>query len=326
MLLLLSLIICCFVNGEADNLNWKEVPSSSVIIQHNLTHSETGNQFSYADSYSSANSGECAIAYPQNLAYRRGSVVNIIPTFSCAVSSWSIAPPLPSYLHLDPESGVISGEVEEVFEAVFTITAETAQGEVEVEYILCVLSDGCEAEDIWPFTLGQEVASIPCPDEYNYVGTLYRACEGYFAPQWGPVTGNCSLGAPYDLEYPYKRVQAYLNHDLSPVIPTYRGRGSEFSLDSPLPSGLEMSSESGVITGSPVGEEGCWRVEVSLHNEAGSCATHFEVCVVDGKTGSSPPRRVLPLLWNVCSVAVAVVTLFVLVCVSYCTLKRFCVC
>lgn len=274
---------------------------------------------------SSTISTQCTVTYPQDIAYLQGSTVNIIPSTSCNVLSWTIEPSLPSYLSFDSQSGTISGKVEEVFEQRFVITAQTNQGNVQTSLILSVLSNGCEADGIWPFTYGLETAQISCADEYNYVGAYYRTCEGYFAPHWGEVYGNCSLGPPYNLQYPYKRIQSFYGYSLSPIVPSFRGKGSKFSLGSSLPSGLQFNSKNGAISGIPTGEEGCSTVRVSVLNEIGDCTTSVEVCVIEGKSRPSSQKKARPSLWNICSIGVLVVCVIILVLIAYC-LRKWSVC
>lgn len=232
-----------------------------------------------------------------------------------------IEPPLPSYLSFDSESGVISGIVEEVFEEQYVITAVTNEGNVQISFILSVLSNGCASDGIWPFTFGSQTAKIPCTDEYNYVGAYYRTCEGYIAPHWGEVTGNCSLGPPYDLHYPYKRIQSFYGYSVSPIIPSFRGKGSAFSLNSPLPSGMEFNAENGAISGMPTGEVGCSTVNVSVQNEVGNCTGSVEICVIEGKSRPSTQKTIRPSFWNFCSIAVLVVCVIIMILIAYCFLK-----
>lgn len=267
------------------------------------------------------NSAQCVVNYPQDVAYRQGSTVNIVPTSSCDVLSWNIEPALPSYLLFDSKSGTISGKVEEVFEKQYVVTAVTSEGNVQTSLILSVLSNGCEADGMWPFTLGMETAKIPCSDEFNYVGAYYRTCEGYIAPHWGEVTGNCSLGPPYGLQYPYKRLQSFYGYSVSPVVPSFHGKGSEFLLNSPLPSGFEFNSQNGAISGTPTGGEGCSTVNVSVQNEVGSCTSSIEICVIEGKGRPSTQREVRSSLWTFCSVAVLALCVVAMILVAYCIMK-----
>ena len=57
------------------------------------------------------------------MIYRTNYNLSLTPVYSGYVSHWSIQPPLPSFLQLDRDTGVISGVLEESFEEVFTVTA-----------------------------------------------------------------------------------------------------------------------------------------------------------------------------------------------------------
>ena len=266
------------------------------------------------------------LSYPSGMIYRTGFFLSLTPVYSGFVSHWSIQPPLPSYLHLNSDTGVISGQLEESFETVFTVTATNRDQSGSVTVVISVLDSRCPASGSWPSTDAMTTISLPCPYEDRYVGNISRTCEGYARPQWGETREFCSLGPPYALEYPYAVYNAYTGFEARGMVPSYRGKAERFSVSLPLPRGLELDEVTGAITGVAEGEEYCMTVTVTAENSAGACSRDVEICVVKSMQTevwdpSGEPRE---RMWMVFSGVVAgmAVVLSSLLCCCRCCIRR----
>ena len=264
------------------------------------------------------------ISYPTGLIYRTGSTISITPTYSGYVEEWSISPPLPDYLSWDSQTGRISGTLVVAFERTYQITASNSDGTATVSWTLSVLNAGCPEEGPWPQTESEETASIPCTDNYRYVGSLLRRCEGYALPTWSAVIDNCTLGPPYALRYPQTTLVAYQNIRIDVLTPTYRGKGDQFFSQPSLPTGLLLDTSTGAISGKATGAVGCSSYLVGIRNEIGSSSTSLQICVLNGTEPSNwritnHPKR---WFWYSLSACVVVVTLMITVSVPCCLYRK----
>ena len=266
------------------------------------------------------------LSYPSGMIYRTGFTFSLAPVYSGYVSHWSIQPPLPSFLHLNSDTGVISGQLEESFETVFTVTAANRDQSSSVIVVISVLDSRCPASGSWPSSDAMTTVYLPCPYEDRYIGNISRTCEGYARPQWSETKESCSLGPPYALEYPYAVYNAYTGFEARGMIPSYRGKGERFSASLPLPGGLELDELTGAITGTAEGEEYCKTVTVTVENSAGACSRDVEICVVKSMQtevwdpSGTPRERMWMLLSGV--VAGVAVVLSSLLCCCRCCIRR----
>lgn len=266
------------------------------------------------------------LSYPDGMIYRTNYRLSLTPVYSGYVSHWSIQPPLPSFLQLDSDTGVISGLLEESFELVFTVTAANRDQSCSVTVVISVLDSECPASGSWPSTDAMTTIYLPCPYEDRYIGNISRTCEGYARPQWGDVKESCTLGPPYALTYPFAVYNAYTGFEANGMVPSYRGRGDRFSVSLPLPGGLKLDDVTGAITGIAEGEEYCKKVTVTVENSAGACSTDVEICVVKSMLTevwdpSGEPRE---KTWMLLSGAVAVVAVVLssLLCCCRCCVRK----
>ena len=266
------------------------------------------------------------LSYPDGMIYRTNYRLSLTPVYSGDVSHWSIQPPLPSFLQLDSDTGVISGLLEESFELVFTVTAANRDQSCSVTVVISVLDSECPASGSWPSTDAMTTIYLPCPYEDRYIGNISRTCEGYARPQWGDVKESCTLGPPYALTYPFAVYNAYTGFEANGMVPSYRGRGDRFSVSLPLPGGLKLDDVTGAITGIAEGEEYCKKVTVTVENSAGACSTDVEICVVKSMLTevwdpSGEPRE---KTWMLLSGAVAVVAVVLssLLCCCRCCVRK----
>ena len=263
------------------------------------------------------------LSYPSGIIYRTGNSISLSPTVNGFVSSWSISPPLPSFLEWNDQTGSITGMLESEFEFAYTITASNPNANVTTTLILSVMNSGCDADGEWPTTPALQTVYLPCTDEYRYVGNLSRTCEGYAFPRWGSIVHSCELGPPYALRYPYTTFNIFSGIPVEGLLPTHRGKGNSYTVNPPLPQGLSLNAQTGEITGMVNSEEYCITVEITLENEVGSCATSLILCVFENSDTNSTPVDQLPkaLVWLYLTIAVGILTLTLFVLFLYCGCK-----
>lgn len=101
----------------------------------------------------------------------------------------------------------------------------------------------CE-EDDWPFVFNLEYSVKPCDE--NYEGMKYRVCLN---GQLGPVIStSCVLHETTYFAYD-KAIHLTKNVRTEDIKPNYNSMLFYFYITPALPKGLEMNSETGVITG-----------------------------------------------------------------------------
>ena len=263
------------------------------------------------------------LSYPSGIIYRTGNSISLSPTVSGFVSSWSISPPLPSFLEWNDQTGSITGMLESEFELTYTITAANPDANATTTLILSVMNSGCDADGEWPATPALQTVYLPCVDEYHYIGNISRTCEGYALPRWGSVVHSCELGPPYALLYPYTTFNVFSGIPIEGLLPTHRGKGSSYTVNPPLPQGLSLNPQTGEITGVVSSEEFCMTVEITLENEVGSCATSLKLCVFENTDTNSTPVDQLPkaMVWLYLTIAVGILTLTFFVLFAYCGCK-----
>ncbi len=210
-----------------------------------------------------------------------------------APDHWSVDPPLPAGLALNPETGDISGTPLEPCPAnFFTITASNFGGGVSVSLEIQVLPAApCNLTYPVDEVLGHIAftefpilhPSLECGPSNDYTiepalaeGVLLDRYTGIIsgtpvASQLATVhvvtaaneTGSSSFSilieilpaAPCGLEYAEDDEVISPYTPMSPLLPTVGcGEPEEWMIDPPLPDGLEISADTGVISGTPAVE------------------------------------------------------------------------
>ena len=235
-----------------------------------------------------------SIQYPTGITYPVGSSIKLTPSYSGFVQQWTISPSLPAYLSWNPQTGSISGVLEEELEQVFTIVALNANHTATISLSLDVLSQGCQADGIWPATLEGKSVSLSCTAvfEDRYIGNITRMCTDSNPPQWGVIEDHCVLGPPHHLHYPYTTLHVFSGFPIPEMIPSWKGKGDSFFSKQELPSTFYLNEHTGEITqkGSIQGSA-CYDLEIGVKNEVGDCFTSLKICTFDQSSGNQSDKE-----------------------------------
>ena len=128
---------------------------------------------------------ECIMNEPSHLIYPQQVVrllvpidtISFTPSVQGVVNQFSIAPSLPDWFSLDPNTGILEGTAMSPFDSqVFTITAENENGVTSFFLTLSIEELQCSAEDDWPNAKTDSVTFISCPDNQTMFGIRIRYC------------------------------------------------------------------------------------------------------------------------------------------------------
>ena len=255
-------------------------------------------------SYSSA-----AYDLPRNVA-----IGDLTATVMGTVTSFGIAPPLPSGLGLDSTSGTISGTPTTLQASTgYTVTASNAAGSTTAVFTITI-SDEPPSGFSYPVpvltftenqTIGSQVPTVSgdnlafsvAPDLPasltfdNGTGTisgtplLAQAATDYTVSASnanGTVQATVSIAVliapPTNLSYPGAPFD--LPRDLvQSLSPTVSGTVANYTVSPPLPAGLDIDAASGVISGIPTVEQSATTYTVTASNSSGSTTVDIDIAV-----------------------------------------------
>lgn len=162
------------------------------------------------------------------------------------LSNYTIQPQLPHGLSFSPLNGEISG-IPTVLsdETQYEVQAQSGEQTLSTSVTISVVYAPCLDYETFPGVASGEVSTSlsACPE--NYEGIATRLCtNGIF----GAIdTSQCQLISPSSLVYSPNEV-TYLRHEPVVLTPTWEYIVTAWSIDPPLPPGLELESQ-GVISG-----------------------------------------------------------------------------
>ncbi len=234
----------------------------------------------------------CDLSYPVALVITQVDEVldPLMPTVGCgAVETFSIDPPLPAGLALDPATGGISGTaLETAAPEIHTVTASNVTGEtsfslivevvppppcnlsypetvlilqVEMEMSLLVPTSGCGPVDNYEvlpdLPQGVHLDAVTgvlsgAPDEES-PATLYEIeasnDQGHSVVL---ILITVLPVPPCDLQYPVGDLILTVGEEMTALMPTSGcGPVESYTILPPLPQGVSLDSSSGIISGTP---------------------------------------------------------------------------
>ena len=230
--------------------------------------------------------------------------------------TWVINPPFPQGISFDRESGVISGSPSEAtIEIRHTIVASNAVGSTSTWIDLEVTIEGPKsityAESILDCELGHQCQLAPpsiSGGEPDYWSVDPRLPDGISLLADGSIDGSpTQLGdsnhtitisneggsvetairiivlheAPMGLGYGGNRFILSIGDEVQVVPTTTGGRIVSWSVEPPLPDGLQLLQADGSIRGSPTTDQALTPHRVTATNTGGSISVDVLISVVD---------------------------------------------
>lgn len=266
------------------------------------------------------------LGYPEaQPVYAKARPVQIFPTVEGDVNEFKIEPALPAGLELDPKTGIISGiPTSTVDETPYVITAENETGSITKTLPLSVQVMPPDSlsyprlDDI--YTVGEPVLLEPSIEGGAEVWSIEPALpEGMtFDVTTGIIGGNpvvtsnekvytvtasneagdCAVTLtfavtappPTDLSYVAVQPEYNLNQDCEIHPDLTKCLCCTFSISPALPSGLQLDTKTGEITGTPDTEGEATTYTVVAKNAGGECATELSFAVANLDPSLPDPR------------------------------------
>lgn len=133
---------------------------------------------------SSINYDECVVLAPTDLHYDNEDITLLMgkelssgfPSYTSIVTSFTVEPPFPGAIQIDPRIGTFSGHSNVVATTVHTITASNDVGSTTVVIKLTVTAPSCQAMKGFPSSAIGESVTFDCKGISGYKGTVVRTC------------------------------------------------------------------------------------------------------------------------------------------------------
>ena len=181
--------------------------------------------------------------------YTYETIEPIVPVIVGVEYTVRVEPSLPAGLTCDNATGIISGTPTEARDLVFyRIFVENEGGEARGSFSLTVVlvERDCEADGDYPAASSGSTSSIACPPLYS--GSITRLCyDGTF----GEPVNNCNPSEPASVVISPSEITAVTNRAIEPIVPMIEAAEYIVSVSPSLPTGLNLDSETGVISGTP---------------------------------------------------------------------------
>ena len=210
-------------------------------------------------------------SYSPSPVYYVSQEITLSPNTTYNVDSFSVRPSLPSGLVLNERTGVISGAPQGPNGTFpLTVTAMNDGGIAETSLTLTLLYLSCNYNGAF-IPSGNRVYTRAC---VGGTGSVYLVCNnGVMSSE---QTDECSEPLPF--AYTVASVY-YIGEELS-LSPNATYEGLTYGVQPSLPSGLNLDSFTGVISGTPQGPNGTYPLTVTATNDGGEAATSFTLSIL----------------------------------------------
>ena len=255
------------------------------------------------------------LTYTNPPTYFTGTAISMLtPTVTGFVASYSIDKALPTGLNFNTSTGEISGTpTQAIPRTIFTITATNVAGASSYALPITVLipapsglsyatpqvyEEGINITPLDPNVTGAVASYAVSPS--LPAGLILDTSTGriFGTPTLAAptatyvVTATNSTGAtstnlvitvliarPRNLVYPTPKV-LYQNFPISDIIPSVSGTVASYSIDRSLPAGLNFSSATGIISGTPTALSSMTTYVITARNSTGSTTASIDISVV----------------------------------------------
>ena len=210
-------------------------------------------------------------SYSPSPVYYVSQEITLSPNTTYNVDSYSVRPSLPSGLVLNERTGVILGAPQGPNGTFpLTVTAINDGGIAETSLTLTLLYLSCNYNGAF-IPSGNRVYTREC---VGGTGNVYLVCNnGVMSSE---QTDECSEPLPF--AYTVASVY-YIGEELS-LSPNATYEGLTYGVQPSLPSGMNLDSFTGVISGTPQGPNGTYPLTVTATNDGGVAEAFFTLDIL----------------------------------------------
>ncbi|KAK8802061.1 hypothetical protein WA158_006456 [Blastocystis sp. Blastoise] len=231
---------------------------------------------------------ENSISYnPTEVSVTINTPLNIIPIVTGdSVSTWFVSPRLPTGIHLDLITGIISGTTSVITSSIrYTVSAIPLGTTNPITTMITITTKAydCPIDDIWPSTIAGVTATSPCIDSQKE-GQITRVCDDTGA--WEDPVDSCTYIIPTITITP-SSVTLYTSESAT-ITPITQQYVSSWTVTPSLPNGLAIDSSTGIITGTPTTIQVATTYTITASNPTGngqatvSITINSRTCPLDG--------------------------------------------
>ena len=251
-----------------DNGNWENEVNTCVLRAITLTYPQSSYNF-----------------------FKDVTINSITPILQGgSLNPLTISPLLPSGLQFNNANGMISGTPISVAPSTqYTVTASNAAETKTFVLTIVVEISKCPADGIWPETEGGNTATKECEDPFNYQGQRTRYCNAGNPGSWSSVVNSCSV-IPITISYPEASYSFYKDDAIEMITPNLvGGLITSITSEPALPTGLQLNSVLGTISGTPLVTAPSTVYTITAVNVVGSVSTQITLevtalgCAAEGE-------------------------------------------
>ncbi|KAK8809860.1 hypothetical protein WA158_000803 [Blastocystis sp. Blastoise] len=184
---------------------------------------------------------------PSSVTLYTSESSTITPTTQQYVSSWTVTPSLPNGLTINSSTGIITGTPTTIqVAATYIVKATNIVGFGQASISITINSRTCPLDGVWSTTNAGATATSPCTDSLKE-GQLTRICGP--TGIWQSAIDSCTYKAPVITLDPLS--YTFYKDENAEIIPTAENQVNSWIISPSLPIGMNLNSNTGMISGSP---------------------------------------------------------------------------